>query len=123
MKIHKILLCLALVGCDQKTNTPDLQTGEVQISYQATSDAQGACRPRYQAITQMNAQGQPENDLFMITGQSIFFDPTGKVIGRMPLQATINDPVTSLLNQAIACEALSIQVTILKCQYQRCQRS
>lgn len=114
-----ILAATVLVsGCQPASNAQsDLAEGVVQIEYQVTTDDAGSCRPQYEARTRMNKDGLPANQIYIIRGETRYFNPEGQQIGNIPLQLKIADETISVLNEFIRCEDLKIEVTVEECVY------
>ncbi|MFC3192897.1 hypothetical protein ACFODZ_01460 [Marinicella sediminis] len=113
-----VLVCTS--GCQSAgndTETADLAPGVIEVTYQVNQDDQGSCRPRYEARTQLNEQGMPTNEIYIIRGDTRYFDPQGRQIGSIPFQLKMADETISVLNEFIACKDLTIEVTVEECVY------
>jgi len=120
MKKMMMLAATVLVsGCNPVSNAgDDLPEGVVQVTYQVNTDDEGSCRPRYEARTRMNTDGLPANEIYIIRGETRYFNPEGRQIGNIPLQVKIEDETISVLNEFIRCEDLKIEVTVEECVYE-----
>ncbi len=120
MKRHALILTalIATSGCQSNSDAADqLPEGSVQITYQATVDGQGGCRPTYETITTLDAEGQPHNELYIMRGETEYFNAEKRKIGEIPFQVKMGKETQSVLNEVIACEDLTIKVTLEKCEY------
>ncbi len=111
-------LLAVMVGCNQQPTNTGLNPDQVVISYQATIDEQGGCQPTYEALTQTDADGLPVNKIYMINGETYYYDQKKQRIGNIPLQIKMADETMSLLNEVITCEQLQIELVIEECQYE-----
>ncbi len=120
--MKKIILILtamiATTGCQSSSDAADqIPEGSVQITYQATVDGQGGCGPTYETITTLDAEGQPHNELYIMRGDTEYFNAEKRKIGEIPFQVKMGTETQSGLNEVIACEDLTIKVTLKKCEY------
>lgn len=120
--MKKVILILATMiattGCQSSSDAADqIPEGSVLITYQATVDDQGGCRPTYDTFTTLDAEGQPHNELYIMRGETEYFNADKRKIGEIPFQVKMGKETQSVLNEVIACEDLSIKVTLEKCEY------
>lgn len=107
-----------LTGCDANESQQPIADDEVIITYQAVTDEAGGCRPTYEALTQNDAQGLPLNKIYMINGETHYYNHEQIKIGNIPLQIKMADETISLLNEVIACDQLKIELVVEKCRYE-----
>ncbi|MCX7552752.1 hypothetical protein OS175_02580 [Marinicella sp. S1101] len=110
--------CVFLIGCDATEPKQAIAEDEVIITYQAVTDEAGGCRPTYEALTQNDADGLPLNKIYLINGETHYYNHEQIKIGNIPLQIKMADETISLLNEVIACDQLRIELVIEQCRYE-----
>jgi len=113
-----VLIGTALIGCQDNNNTQTLPPDLVRITYHAINDSDGNCKPEYQAITRKNKDGAPENQLYIIYGETEYFDHTGKMkLNEVPFQVKMYEQIFGLPSDGVLCENLNIKITLEECVY------
>lgn len=116
--IPLIFLTIFLSACAEQHNAVALKSDEIVLNYKAVVDDQGGCRPTYEAITEKDAEGMPANKIYMLRGDTEYYNTENIRIGKIPLQVKMHDETISLLNEVMTCDQLNIKLVIEECQYQ-----
>lgn len=116
--IPLISVTIFFAACGEKHDVVDLKPDEIVINYKAVVDDQGGCRPTYEAITLKDAEGMPANKIYMLRGDTEYYNTENIRIGKIPLQVKMHDETISLLNEVMSCDQLKIKLVIEECQYQ-----
>ena len=123
-KIHPYLcitLCLILTACDSSTqgknqdanSRPD--TDQVLITYQASVDNAGNCRP--EKVTDVLATEDSQINIYMLHGSHRYANAEGYVFTSIPLQEKMGSDSTVIMNEALPCSQISVELDISHCVY------
>jgi len=113
--VPAVVLCTLLYGCDKDSMPENSDTlpaaGQLWISYQPSVDDAGFCRP------EKETQAANGSNLYMVHGDHRYLGPDGVPFTSVPLQEKVDSSSTVIMNEALPCDQITIELSIDHCWY------
>ncbi len=110
---------LSLLACTDESHEDSSLNGDViKITYQAHENDTGNCTPLYRGNTARDSDGLPANKIYIMRGETEYFDHNNYKIGEIPFQLKMFRDITGMPSEGLSCQDLFIKITLEKCQYE-----
>ncbi|WP_395373662.1 hypothetical protein [Marinicella sp. W31] len=109
-----------LTGCQpaevsEQTPNNNPADGEILITYNAALDDTGHCRP--EKSTEIGTQQNPDAEMYMLHGKHRYSEAQGGIFTSIPLQDKMDSTSTVIMNKALPCDQISVEIIISHCVY------